>query len=192
MPYRKDNLASDNYYHVFNRGISSGDIFFKKDHYYYCLRLLKKYTARYSIRMIAYCLMPNHYHLLLLQQGEKPISQYIRTVFNVYVQALNRRINRRGPLFEGRFKHVLVDREEYLLHLCRYIHLNPVKAGIVRKPEDWLFSDYKEWAGLSTEPGRNGDFIQEHFGKTEEYRMFVEDLRQDRFGDDSMRGYLFD
>jgi putative transposase len=189
MPYRKNNLATDHYYHVYNRGISSGDIFFSKDNYYYCLKLLKKYTARYSIRVIAYCLMPNHYHLLLLQEGDHNISQYMQTVFNAYVQGLNRRIKRKGPLFQGRFKHVLVDKENYLIHLCRYIHLNPVPARLVEKPEDWLFSDYKEWIGITEKPGRNESFIQEHFEKSENYRLFVEDLRQERFLED---GYLFD
>ena len=192
MPFRKDNLASDNYYHVFNRGISSGDIFFSKDNYYYCLRLLKTYTARYSIRVIAYCLMPNHYHLLLLQEGEQLISQYIQTVFNAYVQGLNRRIKRKGPLFEGRFKHVLVDKEEYLIHLCRYIHLNPVKAKLVRRPEEWIFSDYHEWIDHSKKSSKKELFIMEHFRNKDEYRLFVEDLSQDGFVDEFKEKYLFD
>ncbi|MCD6334967.1 MAG: transposase [Candidatus Latescibacteria bacterium] len=66
--------------------------------------------------------MPNHYHFLLRQDGEVSLSRFINVAFNVYVQALNKQLERKGTLFEGRFKHVLVDKDEYILYLCRYIH----------------------------------------------------------------------
>jgi REP element-mobilizing transposase RayT len=147
MPYRGDVFARNHYYHIYNRGVGQGRLFFNPGNYEYCLRLTKRYYRRYGVTVIAYCLMPNHYHFLLRQETDQPLSKFVNVLFNAYVQAVNRQQDRRGTLFEGRFRHVWVDREEYLVHLCRYIHLNPVKAKLVSHPEDWLYSNYLEWTG---------------------------------------------
>ena len=78
------------------------------------------------VDIVAWALMPNHYHFCLRQDTDRPISKFISVIFNAYVQAVNRQQNRAGTLFERRFRHVWVEQEEYLIHLCRYIHLNPV------------------------------------------------------------------
>jgi hypothetical protein len=93
--------------------------------------------------------------------------------FNAYVQAVNRQQSRQGILFEGRFKHVFVDKEEYLVHICSYIHLNPVKAGLVKNPEDWLYSNYLEWIGERGGEIIDQNFVIEWFDNPEEYRKFV-------------------
>ena len=152
MPLRQNIFAPSNYYHIFNRGINRQKIFLSKENYLYCVRLLKKHSESYLITVIAYCLMPNHYHLLLRQESDISISKYVNVVFSAYVQALNKRLGRKGPLFESRFKHVHVDKDEYILHLCRYIHLNPVKAGLVNNPRKWFFSNYLEWIGDDFDP----------------------------------------
>jgi hypothetical protein len=102
-------------------------------------------------------------------------------VFNAYVQSLNKRIERRGPLFEGRFKHVLIDEQTYLMQLCRYIHLNPVKAGLVRKPGEWAFSDYLEWTGKRGTGLPMANLIKDCFGGFREYETFIGDLTKDQF-----------
>jgi REP element-mobilizing transposase RayT len=129
-------FAKGFYYHVYNRGAGRGLLFFNPGNYEYCLRLVKRYSERYGVAVIAYCLMPNHYHFLLRQETDEPLSRFINVLFNAYVQAVSRQQERTGTLFEGRFHHVWVDREEYLVHLCRYVHLNPVKAELVSLPED--------------------------------------------------------
>ena len=191
MPYRKNTFATGYYYHIFNRGVAGSNIFLNDSNYEYCLRLLEKYALKYMVQIVALCLMPNHYHLLLRQDGDLDISQFIQTTFNAYVQALNKQINRKGPLFEGRFKHVLVDKEEYLVHLCRYIHLNPVKAGLVRKPADWRYSDYTLWIGNEALM-QNASFIQEHFENREAYAEFVEDTDMDDLTRDSLSRYFLE
>ena len=133
----------NHYYHVYNRGVDSNLIFCHDKNYYHFLKLCEKYSSRYHVKIIAYCLMPNHFHLILYQQGPVPISRFIQVTLNAYVQAFNKQTNRRGPLFEGRFRHAIIDNEGYLLHVIRYIHLNPIKACLVKKPEEWPFSDYK-------------------------------------------------
>ena len=97
-------------------------------------------------------------------------------VFNAYVQAVNRQMDRSGTLFEGRFRHVHIDRDEYILHLCRYIHLNPVKSGMVGNPEDWEFSDYKDWIFGR----RNRDIISTYFLSPREYAKFVLELKEEQ------------
>jgi hypothetical protein len=127
------------------------------------------------VSIIAYCLMPNHYHFLLRPDGETTISQFTGTLFNAYAQALNKQTGRTGALFEGRFKDVHVDREPYLLHLCRYIHANPVKAGLVTSPEEWPYSNYPEWIGERPGTLVDQDFVDAFFPNRPDYREFVLD-----------------
>jgi len=177
MPYRKADFSSGDYYHVYNRGIASNKTFYRDENYHYFLRLCEKYQSKYQARMIAYCLMSNHFHLLLQQRGEIPISKFMQVTLNAYVQALNKQSDRKGPLFEGRFRHILIDKEEYLLHLVRYIHLNPVKAGLVKKPEEWPYSDYTGWV----HSGKKEPFINEYFSGPDEYEKFVVEYKNENF-----------
>ncbi|HYN87438.1 MAG TPA: transposase, partial [Ardenticatenaceae bacterium] len=124
MPYRTDPFAKDHYYHIYNRGAGRSLLFFGPDNYEHCLHLVKRYYQPYGAVVIAYCLMPNHYHFLLRQETDTPLSRFINVVFNSYVQAVNRQQGRSGTLFQGRFRHIRIDRDEYLLQLCRYIHRN--------------------------------------------------------------------
>lgn len=170
-----NRFSPGNYYHIYNRGAGRARIFFNDGNYEYCLRLLKKYTQEYQIAVIAYCLMTNHYHFLLRQVGDIPISTLIQMVFNTYVQAVNRQQGRTGTLFEGRYKHVNVDREEYLIHVCRYIHGNPVKAGLVSRPQDWPFSNYLEWINKRAGTLVDRSFVETFFPQAERYAAFVDD-----------------
>ena len=97
------------------------------------------------VQIIAYCLMPTHFHLILKQYKNDGISNYIRKILESYSSYFNARHKRRGPLWESKFKIVLVEKDEQLLHLTRYIHLNSVTDKLVNKPEDWFFSSYREY-----------------------------------------------
>jgi len=90
------------------------------------LRAMKKYSIQFSFAIIAYCLMPNHYHWLIRQESELSVQLLPQRVFNGYSKNFNKRYQRSGTLFEGPFKANLVDNDEYLQHLCRYIHANPL------------------------------------------------------------------
>ena len=192
MPYREDEFAPDQYYHIFNRGAGREPIFFNPDNYNHCLNLMRKYAPKYEVTVIAYCLMPNHYHFLIRQETDQPLSKFINVLFNAYVQAINHQQMRTGTLFEGRFRHVRVDRDEYLVHLCRYIHNNPVKANLVKVPGDWQYSDYLDWIGQK--PGMLIDktFIKERFSKPEEYRQFVMDNLDETQTWAKMNKYVWD
>ncbi len=192
MPNRGEQFAEGNYYHVYNRGAGRNLLFFGQDNYEYCLRLVKRYHERYGITVVAYCLMPNHYHFLLRLDAGQRLSQFINVLFNAYVQAANRQQNRSGTLFEGRFRHVRVDREEYLLQLCRYIHLNPVNARLVSCPDDWLYSNYLECVGKRAGTLKDQNLIRAYFASPEEYAKFVNDGRDEIRTAERIQRYVWD
>jgi REP element-mobilizing transposase RayT len=106
--------------------------------------------------------MPNHYHFLL-EISSEDFSIAMQKFSISYVKSINKRYNRTGSLFEGAFQARRIDRNEYLLHLSRYIHLNPVLAGLVRHPEDWVYSSYREYIGLLPAIGSILDYEMVHF-----------------------------
>lgn len=190
MPYRSNVFAKGHYYHIYNRGAGRERIFFNEGNFAYLLRLVQRYRQNCEIMVIAYCLMPNHYHFLLRQDADISISRFINLLFNAYTQAVNRQQGRSGTLFEGRFKHVAVEREEYLVHLARYIHLNPVRANLVAQPEDWLYSNYAEWIGVRSGTLKDARFIQEHFSSPEAYKQFVLDYQDYTRVPEQIRRYI--
>lgn len=192
MPYRDDKFARGHYYHIYNRGAGRESLFFNPGNYEYGLRLVKRYYQRYGATVIAYCLMPNHYHFVLRQETDEPLSKLINVLDNAYVQAVNRQQGRTGTLFEGRFRVVWVDREEYLVHLCRYVHLNPVKAKLVPRPDDWLYSNYLEWIGQRAGTLKDEAFILEHFPTPEAYRQFVADCQDEMRTREHIEKYVLD
>ena len=97
------------------------------------------------VDLIAYCIMPTHIHFILKQLQQNGISTFINNLLNSYTRYFNRKHKRKGPLLEGRFKSVIVKDDEQLLHLTRYIHLNPATAFLTNKPESWVASSYKEY-----------------------------------------------
>jgi len=157
--------------------------------YLYLLWLVKEYAPKFGVAVIAYCLMPNHYHFLFRQETENLLSKFMQVLFNGYVQALNLQQGRTGTLFERRFKHKCVDNWEYLMVLCRYIHRNPVKAGLVAKPEDWAYSNYREWVGLRDGVLVDKVFVQDHFPSAEEYVRFVNEDEEKSY--EKISKYLF-
>jgi REP element-mobilizing transposase RayT len=148
----------DAWYHVMNRGRRHEEIFLDSRDYQAFLDLLKAVSKMFNAQIVAYALMPNHYHLLL-RTPEGNINRIMRHVGGVYTQTFNRRHGHDGQLFLGRYKAILVDADEYLLGLVRYIHHNPLKAGIVKTLEgyDWFshrgyLSDDDAWGWLYREP----------------------------------------
>jgi putative transposase len=133
------------YYHVYNRGANRQNIFLSPGNYDFCIRLMKKYLLQYGVSVMAYCLMPNHYHLIVQQHENGSISRFIQTVFNSYTQAFNKVTGHSGTLFQGRARGIQIDNNDYALRLCQYIHHNPVAAKLVKLPADWKHSDYLNW-----------------------------------------------
>lgn len=137
----------DALYHVTARGDRREAIFDDDLDRRLFLSTLAQVVNRFNWMCHAWCLMDNHYHLLI-QTPDGNLSKGMRQLNGVYTQASNRRHRRVGHLFQGRFKAILVDGEAYLLELSRYVVLNPVRAGMVKGPADWPWSSYRESAGL--------------------------------------------
>jgi len=208
------------YFHLYNRGCNRDLIFFKDEHYRLLLRKVKDNYQRFNLRMVAYCLMPNHYHLMMGMPVEEPfeepsegrvnnlspdinfflrpsegsfaISKFIQRIFNGYVQTINYDMQRKGTLFESKYKSIYIGKEEYLLQLVRYIHVNPVLAGLCVNPEDWEYSNCREWLGL-----RNGiffdcDFFETYFQTFEQYRDFLYTYKEDKLMQKEMQRLGFD
>ncbi|MFN8445063.1 MAG: transposase [Caldilineaceae bacterium] len=180
MPARDVQFVQGQYYHVFNRGINRQSIFRDDDDFIAFLTRIKKHCIRFKIVVIAYCLMPNHFHFLMRQDGEIPVRKAIELTGNGYVQHYNHRHKRTGTLFEGRFKALLVDDDEYIHHLCRYIHGNPVKDGFALRPELWSYSNYQEWCGTRNGTLVDRTFITDHFGTPSRYTEYLYDYLQNR------------
>ena len=161
------------YYHVYNRGCNRERIFANDDNYLFLLRRAKSFLAGYPLSVIAYCLMPNHYHFLLRPEEDSALSPFIQRLFNSYTQAFNKQQGRSGTLFEGRAKSILVDTDEYVLHLCRYIHLNPVRAGLVTHPGEWPYSNYLEWVEQRGGTLADRAFVRQYFPTPADYETFV-------------------
>lgn len=139
---------SDAWYHVMNRGRRSEKVFFDKDDYQAFIQVMIDSTKMWNLRISAYCLMPNHYHLLV-QTPDANISRCMRHINGVYTQRFNSLHRSEGQLFRGRYKAILVSADDYLLRLVRYIHRNPVKAGLAEKPEDYPWSSHKAYLSIS-------------------------------------------
>jgi REP element-mobilizing transposase RayT len=143
--------APGHFFHVLSRGNARHPIFLDDSDRIRFLDTLGEAVSRFTVRCHAYCLMGNHYHLLLQPTGGT-LSRAIRHLNGVYSQRFNRRHGRVGHVFAGRFKSLLVDRDTYLLALSRYIALNPVRSGAVSDPEAWRWSSHSALVGAVGAP----------------------------------------
>ncbi len=201
---RKDKLAVGSVYHVFTKSIAGYVIFNTKEEYdrlMECVRFYKmgkplvsfsrfceysiakqKVIAKSAIgeeeiEILAYCLMPTHLHFVIKQNKEKGISFFMKNLLTSHTRYFNKKHGRKGPLWESRFQNVLVNDDNQLLHLTRYVHLNPVTAHIVEDPEAWFHSSYKEYVGaidnervckfedlIELKPDQYREFVIDHIG----------------------------
>ncbi len=144
----------DAWYHVMNRGRHGEPVFRKQDDYHIFIELLKETVDMWNLRVGAYCLIPNHYHLLI-QTPDANLSRCMRHLNGVYTQRFNRNHLFDGQLFRGRYKAILVEGDSYLLELVRYVHRNPFAAGLVKVIDKYpwsshqgYLSDAKKWNWL--------------------------------------------
>ncbi len=167
-------------YHVTSRGNAKNPIFVNEKDKGSFLDILYAAAKKYHLVCHAYCLMHNHYHLLI-ETPEANLSKGIRQLNGVYTQRFNKRHRRTGHVFEGRYKATLVDKDSYLLEVARYIVLNPVRARMTDDPRQYRFSSYSATAGFTKpHPALSTDFILAQFAKTrvtaaKRYRDFVKD-----------------
>jgi len=168
----------DAVYHVTSRGNARSDIFHSASDRETFLKILSGVVQRFNWLCHAYCLMDNHYHLLI-ETPDGNLSKGMRQLNGVYTQKYNWLHQKTGHVFQGRYKAILVEKDSYLLELCRYVVLNPVRAGMTEKPEQWIWSSYSFTVGMKKPPEYlTTDWILGlfHHNKSEaqkHYRRFV-------------------
>lgn len=175
----------ESYYHVYNRGINGRKIFLDEDDYAVFLNLLKRYLSKKpskdnkgreydnlynSLELLSFCVMPNHFHLLIYQKDSDAITKLMGRISTSYATYFNKKYKRKGPLFQERFKASHILRDEYLQHISRYIHLNP------KEYKQWQYSSLSYYLKSKKADWVRPQRITELFEKNE-YQAFIEDYR---------------
>ena len=200
MPARAVPFVNAEYYHIFNRGVAKMPIFnnfydykrFIKTMIYYSIEGPKPRfsvftptttildTSRKIVDFICYCLMPNHFHFLLRQRRQGGITEFVSKLSNSYTKYLNIKNNRIGPLLQGDFKAVHIETNEQLLHVSRYIHLNPLVGYVTRDLDTYRWSSYIEYVNDIGNEICDKKIILDQFRSKKEYKHFV--LDQEDYG----------
>lgn len=208
MPARLVPLVNGEYYHLLNRGINKQPIFFEARNYKRAIETFKYYSfaaslqikfskflklsneqrnilwdeienkGRKLVEIVCFCLMPNHFHFLLLQKEEKGISKFMANFQNSYTKYFNTKYQKFGPILQGQFKAVRIEDDSQLLHLTRYIHLNPYTSFVVKDVERLLrypWSSFKEYLEKIDGGVCHKQIILENFKSLESFKKFVFD-----------------
>ena len=145
MARKARKLSESGFYHIMFRGINHQNIFEEDDDFAYMLEILKDLKLELNFEIQAYCFMSNHAHLLLKEEKRGDISNILKRLLIKYVMKFNRKYQRSGALIESRYKSKAVEIDEYFIPLIIYIHQNPMRAGIVKNPINYLYSSYREY-----------------------------------------------
>lgn len=202
---RKVAFRDGEIYHVFNRGLDRRNIFTDKREFERAKRLIKFYRhieipARFSkvyqlhveirdevlenlynsnrqVNILCYCLMPNHFHFLLQQNTEKGVSTFLANFTNAYTKYFNTKNERSGPLLGGTFKAVHIESDEQLLHVARYIHLNPIVSCVIKDDQvaNYLWSSHREYLSITDDEITQKDLVLQMFKSVEDYQSFIMD-----------------
>ncbi|MFH0937214.1 MAG: transposase [Candidatus Daviesbacteria bacterium] len=196
MPYRTTPFVTSNFYHIYNRGVEKRQIFLDERDYEHFLQTIYYYQfsgpkPRFSQRghfkvqnqnfelnpkivdAICYCFMPNHFHLLLRQSREDGIKEFMGKTMNSYTKYFNTKNNRVGPLFQGMFKAVTIETDEQLLHVSRYIHLNPYVSDLTKNLDSYHYSSYPDYINLAHQQICTKESILDFFKNPLEYKEFI-------------------
>lgn len=203
MPGRnilKEDVA-ETYYHIYARGVNKQKIFLDDNDFVYFLSLLKRYlSSKYiksargedypklydDIQLLAYCLMPNHFHLLVYQISEKSMTRLMRGVMTAYSLHFNTKYHRKGHLFESSYRASRISNDQYLLHISRYIHLNP---------DDWQNYPYSSISSYTNAVKRdwvNTDMVLSQHSSPQEYIKFLKDYEDQHEDLESIKHELAD
>ena len=186
-------FIENGHYHVYNRGVEKREIFMDSQDYSVFLNYLREYLdptgsdphpLSTQLNLLAFCLMPNHFHLLIKQSSTDGVTKLLRAVSTRYVMYFNKKYDRVGSLFQGKYKAILVQEDPYLLHLSRYIHLNPHPGS---DPKLYKYSSYGNYLERTYAQWLNTKEILGYFKTTSElslkdyfsYESFVEDFKID-------------
>ncbi len=201
MPFRGVTFLNGYFYHLYNRGLEKQVTFVKPRDYAHFIQTLFYYqiqnpkpkfstyrkskifpvdTSKKIVDIVCYCLMPNHFHLLVKQTQEGGITEFMRKFIHSYTKYRNVKYHRQGPVFQGVFKAVMVEADEQLIHLSRYIHLNPLVSSFVKDLRSYPWSSYSTYIGLDNDQRISKENIMQFFSSEKDYEKFV--LEQADYG----------
>ncbi|OIO23416.1 MAG: hypothetical protein AUJ54_01710 [Ignavibacteria bacterium CG1_02_37_35] len=175
---KERNYYKNTFHHLYNRGANKALIFYERENYLYFLRRMKHYRAKFSINILAYCLMPNHFHLFVEQTTDEfSISMFISSLLNSYVKSVNKKYVRSGTLFESKTKSKQIDEEAYVKWVIKYILENPVQAGLAESISDWEFSNAKDLLSLRDGTLTDINYVKSFFQSKEIMIEFLTDKK---------------
>ena len=174
MPKRNTIFSTGYYYHIYNRAVADNLLFLNGDNYLFFLERIRLFLLPIG-EIMAYCLMPNHYHILM-KLNLTSLSEAMHKLALSYSVSFNNYYSRSGHLFQGRFRAKHVTDTQYLVHLSRYIHLNPKAANLVKKAEEWKYSSLMEYYGIRSNKLVNIGIILDIFADNE--KMDLENMRK--------------
>lgn len=192
-------FAPESYYHIYNRGVAKQKIFLDNQDYKVFLSYLKLYLIESNLqgrtlkvpptrklknycnlaRLLAYCLLPNHFHLFIWQKEKNTITNFMRSMGTKYSMYFNKKYHRVGPIFQGRYKAVMIKTETQFIYLSKYIHRNPLSLPTRTDLEGYKYSSYQIYLGKFTQNWVDKSDILVYFSKkkiAQSYRQFVEEI----------------
>jgi len=144
MPRGARILLENVLYHIINRGNQKERIFLEESDYQEYLRILKHYKIKFRFKVFGYCLMPNHVHIMVELKNPQDLAKIMQCLTQTYTKWFNKKYEKIGHLWQGRFKNMAIQKDDYLINCISYVEANPVRAGIVKCPADYLWSSYKD------------------------------------------------
>ena len=170
------NFYKNTCHHLYNRGANKGNIFFEDEEYLYFLKRTGYYKNKYKTDILAYCLMPNHFHFFIKQKtNDFTISQFISSLLNSYTKSINVKYKRSGTLFESKTKSKEIKDESYFMWVIKYILENPLKANLVTAIESWDYSNAKDLLNLREGKLTNVGLVTSYFQSKEQMIKFLRD-----------------
>ncbi len=174
MRVRQVQFSKGSFYHLYNHSAKGELLFRDSQDYDMCLTLFSKYISKDFYELGAYCLMPNHYHMLIRQLTTAPVTEPFFQIWQRYSRYYNKKYAQFGSIFCEKLQHVWINNELHLQALSAYIHLNPVKARLVTSPELWLYSDFLDWIGQRTSKLFNPALRDVYYRNSAEYQDLIQ------------------
>ncbi len=176
MRCKCEDFRVGSFFHLYNHVIDDLSLFYEDQDYDFFLLTISQQFDKIPASVFAYCLMPNHYHFLLRQDSDIKIYRAFNYAFISYAKYYNKKYGRKGRIFRSPLQHIEVKDQTYLIQLCKYIHLNPVYANLVQEPDEWIYSNYKEWIKKRTGKLFTNEVHEKYFPDPVKYIKFISSI----------------
>ncbi len=200
MPRIARGLVDGFVYHILNRGNGKQQVFHRNQDYEAFTNLMREVKDRYPVKVFAYCLMPNHFHMILMPVHAEKLSKWMQWLMTSHVRYHHRHYKTSGHIWQGRFKSFIIQKDNYLLTALRYVEGNPVRAGLVSSARNWLWSSHVERIGIEFHqivdkipielPQKWGRYVDEPLTDKELEELHRSVNRQSPFGDTEWQGQV--